>query len=139
MTMILADSTFLIDSLRKKTDVREFLEANPTEILFTTEINVFELYLGLYSSKLLEKDQELLKKRIKGLEELILKFQVLTFGRGEAIQAAKILGILNRSGKPIEFRDGLIAGIALFNGINTILTKNIPLFDRIQEITVQGY
>jgi predicted nucleic acid-binding protein len=137
--MILADSTFLIDSLRKKTEVREFLKSNPTEILFTTEINVFELYLGLYSSKILEKDQELFKNRIKGLEELILKFQVLAFGRGEAIQAAKILGILNRLGKPIEFRDGLIAGIAIFNGINKILTKNFEHFNRIQGIEVKGY
>ena len=137
--MILADSTFLIDSLRKKTDAREFLRTNPTEILFTTEINVFELYLGLFSSKILEKDQKLLKERIKGLEELILKFQVLTFGRGEAIQATKILGSLNRSGRPIEFRDGLIAGIALFNGINSILTKNIDHFNRIQGITARGY
>ena len=137
--MILADSTFLIDSLRKSLDVREFLKKNTSEIFFTTEINIFELYLGLYSSKILEKNQELFRKRIKGLEELILKFQVLTFGRGEAIQAAKILGNINRSGNPIEFRDGLIAGIALFNGINKILTKNFDHFNRIQGIEVKTY
>ncbi|OLS16918.1 MAG: tRNA(fMet)-specific endonuclease VapC [Candidatus Heimdallarchaeota archaeon LC_3] len=137
--MILADSTFLIDSLRKNLEVREFLKKNTSEIFFTTEINIFELYLGLYSSKILEKNQELFRKRIKGLEELILKFQVLTFGRGEAIQAAKILGNLNRSGNPIEFRDGLIAGIALFNGINKILTKNFDHFNRIQGIEVKTY
>lgn len=137
--MILADSTFLIDSLRKNLDVREFLEKNTSEIFFTTEINIFELYLCLYSSKILEKNQELFRKRIKGLEELILKFQVLTFGRGEAIQAAKILGNINRSGNPIEFRDGLIAGIALFNGINKILTKNFDHFNRIQGIEVKTY
>lgn len=137
--MILADSTFLIDSLRKKTTVREFLNNNPTEILFTTEINTFELHLGLYSSKILQNDPKLFLKRLHNLEELILKFQVLSFGRGEAIEAAKILGNLYTMGKPIEFRDGLIAGIALSNGIKKVLTRNIDHFNRIEGIEVISY
>lgn len=133
------DSTFLIDTLRKLPNVREFLKKNPTEILFTTEINIFELYLGLHSSKILEKDPNLFEKRIQRLEELILKFQVLPFKRGEAIEAAKILGRLYRTGKPIEFRDGLIAGIAILNGIKKVLTSNIDHFSRIEEIEVVSY
>lgn len=137
--MILADSTFLIDSLRKKKIVREFLKKNPTEILFTTEINVFELYLGLYSSKKLEKDRNLFEKRKKRLEELILKFQILSLGRGEVIEAAKILGKLYRTGNPIEFRDGLVAGIAISNGIKKVLTRNFDHFNRIEGIEVLSY
>ena len=139
MTMLLADSTFLIDSLRKNSNIREFLRNNPSEIFFTTEINIFELYLGLHSSKILENDLSLFKKRVEGLEELILKFQVLPLGRGEAIKAAEILGRLNKSGKPIEFRDGLVAGIALFNGINRILTRNYDHFNRIRGVEVINY
>lgn len=137
--MILVDSTFLIDSLRKKQRIREFLRNNPTEILFTTEINIFELYLGLYSSKVLEKDPSLFEVRKQRLEELILKFQVFSFGRGESIEAAKILGKLYRMGKPIEFRDGMVAGIAVSNGIKKILTRNTAHFDRIEGIEVMSY
>ncbi|MFX0013698.1 MAG: type II toxin-antitoxin system VapC family toxin [Promethearchaeota archaeon] len=137
--MILVDSTFLIDALRKKPNVRKFLQKNPTEILFTTEINVFELYLGLHSSKILEKEVALFAKRKQPLEELITKFQVLSFRRGEAIESAKILGKLYRSGKPIEFRDGLIAGIAIANGIKKVLTRNTDHFRRIKEIEVLSY
>ena len=137
--MILVDSTFLIDSLRKLPGVREFLQKNPTEILFTTEINIFELYLGLHSSKILEKDPDLFEKRQQRLEELINKFQVLSFRRGEAMEAAKILGRLYRMGNLIEFRDGLIAGIALSNGITKVLTRNIDHFNRIKEIEVLSY
>ena len=137
--MILVDSTFLIDSLRKLPNVREFLQKNPTEILFTTEINIFELFLGLYSSKILEQDPNQFEMRKQRLEELILKFQVLTFRRGEAIAAARILGRLYRTGKPIEFRDGLIAGIAISNGIKKVLTRNIEHFNRIEEIEVLSY
>lgn len=73
------------------------------------------------------------------LEELLLKFQILPFGRKESIQAAKILGNLIRKGERIEFRDGIIAGITLSNGITTILTKNIDHFIRIENIKVIKY
>lgn len=39
--MILVDNTFLIDTLRKKSDTKSVLEAHSGEILFTTEFNVF--------------------------------------------------------------------------------------------------
>ncbi len=137
--MILVDSTFLIDSLRKKPAIRKFLQKNPTEILFTTEINIFELYFGLNSSKVLENNPNLFEKRKQRLEELINKFQVLPFRRGEAIEAAKILGRLFKTGTPIDFRDGLIAGIAISNGIKTVLTRNVKHFNRIEEIEVIVY
>ena len=137
--MILVDTTFLIDVLRKKTDIKSFLLDHPDEILFTTEFNVFELYLGIYSSKVLENDQELMKKRQIRLRELLLRLQILQFGRKEAIKAALILGQLTRIGKLIEFRDGIIAGIALSSGITTIVTKNIDHFNRIKDLKVITY
>ena len=137
--MILADSTFLIDSLRKKPNIKQYLSRNPNEILFTSEINVFELFLGIYSSKILAKDKSLYEKRKQRIEELISKFQILSFGRKEAIESSKILGILYREGKPIEFRDGLIAGIARSNGISRILTRNIDHFNRIEGIKAVKY
>ena len=137
--MILADSTFLIDSLRKITSVKKFLLKNPTEILFTTEINVFELYFGLYSNKILANSEDLLEKRKTKLEELLSKFQVISMGRKEGIKAAKLLGYLVRIGKVIEFRDALVAGIAMANGITRILTKNIDNFKRIDGIEVIEY
>lgn len=137
--MILVDSTFLIDTLRKKSDIKSFLAAHPDEILFTTEFNVFELYLGLYSSKILEKNVDLMKKRIQRLEELISRLQILPFGRKEAIKSAEILGLLTRSGQKIEFRDGIVAGIALANGITKILTRNMDHFNRIQDLAILTY
>ncbi len=137
--LILADSTFLIDALRKRENVRKYLKANPTELLFTTEINVFELYLGIYSSKTLAGNPELLKKRQHLLEELLQKFQLVTLVRGGAIEAAQILGTLYRGGQPIDFRDGLIAGIARFNQVNKVLTRNPAHFQRIEGIEVISY
>jgi len=139
LKIILADTTFLIDALRKKDDVKQFLIKNSSEILYTTEINVFETYLGLYANKTLEKTPSLLESRKIHLEELLSKFQILPFERKAAIESAKILGILIRKGKKIEFRDGLIAGIAISNGINKILTKNTDHFIRIENINIISY
>jgi predicted nucleic acid-binding protein len=137
--MILADSTFLIDILRKKTDVIAYLKEHPDEILFTTQINVFGLYLGLYSIKKIDKDPILMNKRLTKLEELLSKFQILSFNKNEAIKSAKLLGKLNQIGTPIDFRDGIIAGIALSNGIRKILIKNIDHFKRIENLEVVSY
>ncbi|MBD3192752.1 MAG: PIN domain-containing protein [Candidatus Heimdallarchaeota archaeon] len=116
-----------------------FLENHLNEILFTTEINVFELYLGLYSSKQLNENSQLLNQRKNRLEEFLTKFQILPFSRHEAIVSAKILGQLFRVGQPVEFRDCLIAGTALANGINSIITKNVNHFQRMPGITVVLY
>ncbi len=139
MKIILVDTTFLIDALRKKDYVKQFLLKNSSETLYTTEINVFETYLGLYANKTLEKTPSLLEKRKINLEEILSKFQILPFNRGAAIESAKILGILIRKGQKIEFRDGLIAGIAISNGIKKILTKNIDHFNRIENIETISY
>ncbi|MFX0209071.1 MAG: type II toxin-antitoxin system VapC family toxin [Candidatus Hodarchaeota archaeon] len=137
--MILTDTTFLIDCLRKKADVQAIIDNYPDEILYTTEINVFEMYLGLYSSKFLKSKKELFEQRKKRLEDLLTKFQVLSFARKEAIEAAKILGKLSIEGQLIDFRDGMIGGIARINGISTILTKNVEHFKRIESLNVISY
>ncbi len=137
--MILADTTFLIDCLRKKTEVKTLLDSYPDEVLYTTEINVFELYLGLYSSKILKNNNKLFKQRKKRLEELLTKFQILSFARKEAIEAAKILGKLTREGQIIDFRDGMIGGIARINGISAVVTKNVDHFKRIENLIVINY
>ena len=139
MKIILADTTFLIDALRKKDDVKQFLIKNSYETLYTTEINVFETYLGLYANKTLEKNPSLLESRKIHLEELLSKFQILPFNRTAAIESAKILGLLIRKGQKIEFRDGLIAGIAISNGIKKILSKNRDHFIRIENIEPISY
>jgi len=139
LKIILVDTTFLIDALRKKNDVKKFLLNNSSETLYTTEINVFETYLGLYANKILEKTPSLLETRKLNLEELLSKFQILPFNREATIESAKILGNLIRKGQKIEFRDGLIAGIAISNGIKKILTKNTDHFIRIEKIETISY
>ena len=64
---------------------------------------------------------------------------MLPFNRGAAIESAKKLGILIRKGQKIDFRYGLIAEIAISNGIKKILTKNRDHFIRIENIETISY
>ena len=136
--MILADTTFLVDILRKKLKI-DSLNEYQGEILSISEISVFELFYGLYSNNTISSSSELMNKRIKLVEKLISKFQVLPFGRRESVQSAKILGELKLKGLTIDIRDGLIAGIAKANGIDKILTRDIDHFSRITGVTVISY
>jgi tRNA(fMet)-specific endonuclease VapC len=134
--MILVDTTFLVDLIRKKIKLNPKLDE---EILFTSEITVFELYFGLYSNKILDENPEKLEDRLDTLEKLLVKFQILPFGRDEAIQTARILGKLKLTGKIVDFRDGMIAGTGLANGIHKLLTRNEDHFNRITEIQTITY
>ena len=134
--MILADTNFLVDFLRKKVGINQEYDK---EGLFTSEVCVFELYFGLYSNKLLVGNKKILKKRIDLLENLLVKFQVLPFGRMEAIESAIILGKLKLDGIILDYRDCMIAGTGLANGINKILTRNKDHFNRIPGIQTISY
>lgn len=127
----MVDTNFLIDCLRKKVRIKLLLERYPDEMLFTTEINVFELYLGLYSSKILANNPILFERRRRQLEELLTKFQILPFTRRDAIETSRLLGKKLRNEKKVNLRDGLIAGIAYSNGFKR---KTDDLYFSHQEI-----
>ena len=63
--MILADITFLVDVLRKKASVVHVLEKRADESIFATEVNVFDIYLGVYISKIIAKYPTILEKRVR--------------------------------------------------------------------------
>lgn len=131
---MLADTTLLIDFLRgKESAVRMVEEIEKSGTLFTTEINVFELMIGIYAGS---ENVEVHTQKMLGI---LSKLVVLSLDRLATIQAAKIAGDLIKKGQKIEGTDSLIAGIALSNGINEIVTRNKSHFDRISEIKVITY
>ena len=136
--MILVDTTFIIDCLRKKEKALEFLK-NKNDFISTSEINIFEILVGIYGSTKLATNPHLLDSRIEELENFLLKFEVFDFDRNASLAAAKILGQLKLKGKPVEIRDAMIAGIALSKGIKTIVTQNIKHFSRIPQLAVITY
>ncbi len=133
--MILLDSTFLIDFTKRHLSAQQKLNDLGHKTLFTTRINVFELLAGLFSLKSESERASKLSETQMFLSRLI----VLELDHFSAKKAAEIFGQLNRKGLSIESADCLIAGIALSNNINTIVTRNTKDFQRIEGIKVEVY
>ena len=127
------DSTFLIDILRKDSKALEkALEIEDNPFIFTTEANVFEIITGI------KKDVDE-NRAISDLETLLNKINVLPLDHKGAIKAGLISRKLRSKGNIIDDIDCLTAGILLTNGCNTIVTRNVKHFDRIDELKVESY
>ncbi|MBI4918417.1 type II toxin-antitoxin system VapC family toxin [archaeon] len=130
---MLLDTTILIDFLRNKNAAVQFFEKNRTKLLFTTEINIFELVVGIYAHN---KDID------KHLEKVFLladRLTILHLNRNGTLKAGEIAGKLISKGEKIENSDYLIAGISLSHGVNTIVTENKKHYERIPEIKLVTY
>lgn len=134
--MIFLDTTFLVDLLRKEQSAIDWLSQIEEVAIFTSEINVFELYTGLFRSTIKKSK---LKQRTFELERLISSIEILPFNRESSIESAKLLADVLKKGTPVGTRDIMIAGTAQAHGINRILTRNIKHFKIIKGIVVISY
>ncbi|MBO3768643.1 MAG: type II toxin-antitoxin system VapC family toxin [Thermoproteota archaeon] len=113
--MRLLDTSAMISVLRGDEEVKSIVE-NTTEELCTTTITRFELFSRIYHRGLV-KEEKVLRRLIKGLA-------LLTFDEESSDKAAEIMGFLLRVGKPVNVIDVLIAGIAVANGVEEIVTRD---------------
>mgnify|MGYP001089401154 CR=1 FL=1 len=129
-TRTVIDTDILIDLLRNVKKVVAFLAEieERGNLLSTTVINAFELYLGAHKSR--EREQNLLATR-KLLNRLIL----LPLELGSAETAGRIYAELETKGQPIGLRDALIGAITLTRGF-AIVTRNVEHFQKITGLTV---
>ena len=109
--MIVIDTSVLIDALhRKEAALRKIKELEETgETLCTTQINVLELYKGVYSPTKSEAGLEKVKK-------LLDAFVILTIDVDVNEMFGELSAELRRRGDAIGDFDELIASIALANG-----------------------
>lgn len=133
--MILLDTSFLIDLLRqRKNAINKAVELVNRDKLATTYVNIYELLIGVYSKK--DANYE---EKLKTVENLTEKIDILTLEKASTIKSAKIGGELMLKGQIIGDTYNMIAGIALSNGINTIITRDKEHFERIKGIKVESY
>jgi len=109
--MIVIDTSVLIDALhRKQAALRKILELEETgETLCTTQINVLELYKGVYCPTKSEAGLEKVRK-------LLDAFVILSIDEDVYDMFGELSSELRRRGEAIGDFDELIASIALANG-----------------------
>ena len=129
--MICIDSDCIIDFLAGEKEAVDILNNYKDEVV-TTEVNAFEVFLGIYASK------DINKKHEETAEAFFKSVEVINIS-GWGIKAAKIFAKLMRQGRALEQNDCLIAAIALANGCNSIITRNAKHFSRIEGIKVICY
>jgi len=130
------DTSILVDLLRKYPKTLNFIHQLGSKPLFATEISIMELVFGVTGSKVYTNNPELKQKRLSEIQDLTIKFTILSFDRKSAYKTAEMMGKLKLDGNIIDFRDGMIAGITKANGIDELLTHNKNHFERISELNV---
>ena len=126
--MIVLDTNIISEVMQSKPDasVMEWLDAQPSESIWTTSISVYEI---LYGIQLLAKGKRRtsLNNAFEKTLQQDLKGRVLDFDLAAATEAAAISVNLRSQGRPIDIRDIQIAGIiAARHG--TLATRNTKHF-----------
>lgn len=133
--MKIVDTTFIIDLLRGDAGaVRKAEEIDEMGGAATTAINIFEIAYGIYRSRHLDYD-----RRLSEVERLLSRMDIFPLDAKTAILAGKTLGPLSREGRTIDVLDGMIGAIALANGCDTIVTRNVDHFKRIPNLSIETY
>lgn len=126
--MILLDTNVLSALMREVADetVSAWLDLQPSESVWTTSVSIFEIRTGL----------ELLhpSRRRRALEAAFdclitedLQGRVQVFDQSAALAAGQLAAESQRRGRPVEFRDAEIAGIAASRRA-TLATRNTRHF-----------
>lgn len=125
--MICVDTSCIIDFLKNEKEAVNIIDKHKDELV-TTDINVFEVFMGIYTKKDYEKEEEVARAFFGSIKILGIG------GWGE--KAAEILSHLIKNGEIVEENDCFIVSIMLLNGCNKILTRNKKHFSRIKGIEV---
>lgn len=124
MPSFLLDTNFCIHFIRGRAWARSALEKVKLSDVSISAITVGELHEGAHRS-----DHPV--KEIAKAEAFLQPFEVIPFGRDEAIEWGLIEARLRKEGNPIEAEDSMIAAIAHKHGL-TLVTGNIKHFARVK-------
>ena len=126
--VIILDTNVLSALMRKAPDpvVVAWLDRQPAQSVWITTITLFEVRLGL---RLLPRGarQRALEAACARLVEEDLENRVLDFDRTAAGEAAALAAARQKTGRSVDLRDTLIAGIALARRA-ALATRNVRHF-----------
>ena len=132
--MKVVDTTFIIGLLRGDQEtIKKAAELDREGGAATTSVNIFEVSYGVYRS-MTEID-----RRLEESLRVFSNLDIFPLDFRAAIKAAEISGTMDREGTSIDPFDSLVAGIAITNGAEAIVTRNIDHFERIEELKVEGH
>lgn len=130
MTYLL-DTSVIIDLLRKKGGIAQFIRTHEQDVFTTSAACAFELYSGVYR---LPKDER--AKRSNDVEGVLSSLaDVIPFTSTIARVAGSLYAELSRMGTLIDDLDILIAATCLASSA-TLVTSNTKHFSRISALPI---
>ena len=126
--MIVLDTNVLSALMQQAPEPRvvAWLDAQPTESIWTTSVTVFEIRFGL-EAMAKGKRQRTLQEAFRLALTEDLSGRVLDFDVAAADEAAVLSARLRAQGRPVEIRDVMIAGIVTARR-GTLATRNTKHF-----------
>jgi len=126
------DTDLLVGVLRKQEKAtRKVEELDKQGRQATTAVNAFELFYGASKSRMVEEN-------VRETNRLLSRLELLPLSISSAEKAGLLFGGLELKGLPIEFRDSMIAGIALEHRL-TMVTRNRRDYGRIPGLTIEEW
>ena len=130
--MICIDSDCIIDFLKGEKKAVGIITSYKEEIA-TTEINVFEVYFGIYLRESVSQKEE------DTADLFLSSIEMLSSNNGWGKQSAKLIADLAKQGRIIDKNDCFISSIMKANNCNKIITRNVKHFCRIKGIEIIPY
>ena len=134
--MIVLDTNVVSALMRKDPDgaVIAWIDAQPAESMWITSVTVFELHLGVNLLAAGRRRRNIEAALARVLED-DLQNRILDFDSIAAICAARIASERQRMGRPVDFRDTQIAGIAVARRAS-LATRNVRHFEDLVDLTI---
>lgn len=126
--MMVLDTNVISEFMRKVPESRviDWLDTQPAESIWTTAISVYEIRFGLEVL-----DDGVRKKQLQDIFKTVISHdlsnRVLDFDNTAANEAALISAGGRNTGRSIEIRDALIAGLVRSRRA-TLVTRNVKHF-----------
>ncbi len=126
--MIILDTDVLSALMRAKPDpaVVTWLDRQPDSSIWTTSITVMEIRYGLQSMPA-GRRRERMTEALEAVLREEIEERYASFDLAAAREAADLMALRKARGRPVEFRDTMIAGIALSTRA-TLATRNTAHF-----------
>jgi predicted nucleic acid-binding protein len=126
--MIVLDTNVLSALMRQTPDatVIAWLDKQPRTSVWTTSVTILEIQFGLQIIAAGKRRSQLLDN-FRTVQEK-MGHRVAPFDDAAAIQAADLMAIRHRKGRPVELRDTMIAGIVVARHA-TLATRNVIHFE----------
>lgn len=126
--MIILDTNVFSALMRSTPEplVVDWLNAQPSESIWTTSVCVFEIMYGL-STMASGKRQQALQEAFKQALQQDMEGRMLDFDEAAAREAATISAKLRADRRPVEIRDVQVAGIVAARR-GTLATRNTKHF-----------